>query len=125
VVRRYEDVLRGTPARLPQHRAEARPAYVRYPVFVPDRAAAVDALSRHTVPGLWFTSVLEEARRPSELGYRAGDCPNAEACACQLVNLPTHPRVSLRQADRIAGALAAAVGPAATDYSLAPALTAG
>ena len=105
----YGQRLRGTGVRLPQPPADAHPAYVRYPVYVPDREVAVRAISSRTVPGLWFTSVLEEAVSPSVLDYQLGDCPTAEACAAHLVNLPTHPRVSVRHARGIADALAAAV----------------
>ena len=72
---------------------DAEPAWVRYPVRVADREAAIEALRRHTVPGTWFTSVQEEAIRPTLNGYVAGTCPNAERAARELVNLPTHPRV--------------------------------
>ena len=70
---------------------DAEPAWVRYPVRVADRDAAIKALRRHTVPGTWFTSVQEEAIRPTINGYVAGTCPNAERAARELVNLPTHP----------------------------------
>jgi perosamine synthetase len=72
---------------------DADPAWVRYPVRVRDRDAAIEALRRRTVPGTWFTSVQEEAIRPTLNGYAAGACPNAERAARELVNLPTHPRV--------------------------------
>jgi dTDP-4-amino-4,6-dideoxygalactose transaminase len=73
---------------------DAEPAWVRYPVRVADRDAAIEALRRYTVPGTWFTSVQEEAIRPTLNGYVAGTCPTAERAARELVNLPTHPRVA-------------------------------
>ena len=72
----------------------AEPAWVRYPVRVADRDAAVRALRRRVVPGTWFTSVQEEAVRPTINGYVAGSCPRAETAGRQLINLPTHPRVT-------------------------------
>jgi dTDP-4-amino-4,6-dideoxygalactose transaminase len=72
---------------------DVEPAWVRYPVRVADREAAIRALRKHTVPGTWFTSVQEEAVRPTINGYVAGTCPLAERAARELVNLPTHPRV--------------------------------
>jgi dTDP-4-amino-4,6-dideoxygalactose transaminase len=78
---------------------------VRYPVRVPDRGAVVKAMSRHVVLGEWFTSVLEEADTPSHGGYVDGTCPRAEEVSRHLVNLPTHPRVTLEDAERMAGAL--------------------
>jgi dTDP-4-amino-4,6-dideoxygalactose transaminase len=85
------------------------PAIVRYPVRVPDRSAAVRAIAPHAVPGLWFTSVLEEAETPAHGGYVDGACPVAEDAARHLVNLPTHPRVTEEDAERIAEATAQAI----------------
>src|SRR5918992_1033919 len=45
----------------PSPPAASRPAYVRYPVWVDDRAAAVRRVAPHAVLGTWFTSVLDEA----------------------------------------------------------------
>ena len=85
------------------------PALVRYPMRVPDREAAVRAISPYAVPGLWFTSVLEEAENPGVCGYAAGTCPNAEVASRHLVNLPTHPRVNEADAEAIAVAAGAAI----------------
>jgi dTDP-4-amino-4,6-dideoxygalactose transaminase len=84
---------------------DAEPAWVRYPVRVADREAAIEALRRHTVPGTWFTSVQEEAIRPTLNGYGAGTCPTAERAARELVNLPTHPRVGAKDVAAIVEAM--------------------
>jgi perosamine synthetase len=86
----------------------AKPAFVRYPVWVEDRPATVRRVAPHAVLGTWFTSVVEEADSPSAGGYDSGSCPNAEAAARHLVNLPTHLRVRPRDVDAITAALAAA-----------------
>jgi dTDP-4-amino-4,6-dideoxygalactose transaminase len=83
----------------------ADPAFVRYPVWVDDRQAALRAIARHAVGGTWFTSVLEESESPSLIGYEAGTCPLAEAAASHLINLPTHPRVRLSDVEAITNAL--------------------
>jgi perosamine synthetase len=84
---------------------DAEPAWVRYPVRVADREAAIRALKPHTVPGTWFTSVQEEAVRPTINGYEAGTCPRAETAARELVNLPTHPRVTAKDVAAIVEAM--------------------
>jgi perosamine synthetase len=84
---------------------DAEPAWVRYPVRVANRDAAIRALRRRTVPGTWFTSVQEEAVRPTINGYVAGTCPRAEQAARELVNLPTHPRVSAKDVAAIVDAM--------------------
>jgi perosamine synthetase len=90
------------------------PAFVRYPLRVPDREAAVRAIAPHAVPGLWFTSVLEEAQTPEHGGYRAATCPTAEAAARTLVNLPTHLRVTEEDAATTARAAATAMAAASS-----------
>lgn len=90
---------------VPQPPPKAEPAFVRYPVWVEDRAVAVRATARHVVLGTWFTSVLEEALSPSHGGYEMGSCPRAEAAAQHLVNLPTHLRVGVRDAESMVSAV--------------------
>jgi len=103
----YARLLRDRGFAVPSWPAAGEPSWVRFPVTVPDREAAVRATRRHTVLGTWFTSVLEEATDPAQSGYVQGSCPVAERAADTLVNLPTHPRVRDRDALTIAGALPA------------------
>ena len=83
----------------------ATPGFVRYPVWVKDRTAAMQAAARHTVLGTWFTSVLEECASPAAAGYVPGSCPRAELAATHLVNLPTHLRVRKEDVEAITLAL--------------------
>jgi dTDP-4-amino-4,6-dideoxygalactose transaminase len=92
---------------MPRSPAQARPAYVRFPVYVDDPQAAVKAAASHASLGRWFTTVLLDAIDPASAGYVPGSCPAAELLTQRLVNLPTHRRVSLRDVDAIVAALAA------------------
>jgi perosamine synthetase len=85
---------------------QADPVYVRYPVWVEDRATVMRVATRDVTLGDWFTSVLEEAVSPASGGYEMGSCPRAEEAARHLVNLPTHPRVTLRDVSTIVSTLA-------------------
>lgn len=85
--------------------AQAAPAYLRYPLWTPDRQAAQRAAAAHAVLGTWFTSVLEEAASPLHGGYQMGACPVAEDAARHLVNLPTHQRVRASDAEGLIAAL--------------------
>lgn len=105
VAEEYERRLAERGFRLPQPPSETAPAYVRYPVWVADRASAVASVAPHGVLGTWFTSVLEEAADPRSAGYVDRSCPNAEAAAHHLVNLPTHPRVRPQDIEAIVAAL--------------------
>jgi perosamine synthetase len=92
----------------------AEPVWVRYPVHVPDREAAMRALAPHTVVGTWFSSVLEEAVSGKHGDYVTGTCPIAEDAARHLINAPTHERVRPEDAEGIAAALLRAVSPQRT-----------
>ncbi len=85
---------------------EANPAFVRYPVWVEDRAQVLRAEAPRALLGTWFTSVLEESTSPAYAGYQPGSCPRAEAAAQHLVNLPTHLRVTEQDAEVIARSIA-------------------
>lgn len=87
---------------VPRPPAHAQPAFVRYPIWVADRAVLLRAAARQALLGTWFTSVLEDADSPAAGGYEFGSCPRAEAVAQHLANLPTHPRVTVRDADALA-----------------------
>lgn len=102
---RYAEALGELGFAPPVVAPDVEPAWVRYPVRVADREAAIVALRPRTVPGTWFTSVQEEAVRPTINGYVEGTCPRAERAARELVNLPTHPRVTDRDVDAIVGLL--------------------
>lgn len=104
----YRALLEPSDLGLPQPPEASVPAYVRYPVWVEDPAAVERAVAARAVLGRWFTSVLEEAVDPRCGGYVPGSCPRAEDAARHLVNLPTHPRVSDRDAGEIAARVIAA-----------------
>jgi perosamine synthetase len=104
----YAGRLRNLGFDTPRPPDGAIPAYVRFPVWVRNRPAVVTAARAHAILGTWFTSVLEEATSPAAAGYELGSCPQAELAARHLVNLPTHPRVTRRDAELTVDALAAA-----------------
>lgn len=104
----YQTLLAPHGFRLPEPPPESQPAYVRYPLWVENRPAAERAMGTRAVLGTWFTSVLEEAVDPRYGGYLPGSCPRAEDAARHLVNLPTHGRVSERDAAEIAARIISA-----------------
>ena len=84
---------------------DSQPAYVRYPIMVSDRSAAIEAVSNSVILGQWFSSVLEESASPEFGGYILGSCPNAELVAKHLVNVPTHFRIRLKDVKPIVNGL--------------------
>lgn len=113
VARAYERLLRGHGIKVPNVADGAEPAFVRYPLWVDDRPAAMRAARPRILLGNWFTSVLEEAISPALGGYEAGSCPRAEAAAEHLINLPTHPRVTDGDVEEVVAVLAAKRAPLA------------
>jgi dTDP-4-amino-4,6-dideoxygalactose transaminase len=101
IARALEEGLAKYHFHLPKHPNGAEPSYVRYPILVSDRPAAMRAASRLVILGQWFDSVLEESVSPAYGGYEMGSCPNAELAAKHLVNLPTHFRIRERDIDPI------------------------
>ncbi|MBI4821014.1 MAG: DegT/DnrJ/EryC1/StrS family aminotransferase [Deltaproteobacteria bacterium] len=69
---------------------------VRYPIEVEDKAKVVARAARAGIElGTWFESPLHpKETNLAAHGYSAGSCPEGERVCAQLVNLPTHPRVS-------------------------------
>ena len=92
--------------RVPRTPDGAEPAFVRYPIWVEDRPAAIRAARPRVLLGNWFTSVLEEAASPEHGAYETGSCPRAEAAAQHLVNLPTHALIDDSDVDAIVSSLA-------------------
>src|SRR5206468_10890523 len=53
----YRALLLGWGLEVPRPPGKAQPAFVRYPVWVKDRAAALRMAAPHAALGTWFTSV--------------------------------------------------------------------
>jgi dTDP-4-amino-4,6-dideoxygalactose transaminase len=105
----YRQLLSELDLKQPQPPVNAEPAFVRYPVWVENRERVVAATVPFLVLGTWFTSVLEEAVTPGHGDYETGTCPVAEGAARHLINLPTHPRVGVSDAETIVAAVARAI----------------
>ncbi|NDY92603.1 DegT/DnrJ/EryC1/StrS family aminotransferase [Ideonella livida] len=100
--RRYDELLAGSPWLHPLAAPGTGPL-LRYPVAVRGgvaRDAAVAALQALGVePGVWFDDVVHPAGSLRH-GYAAGDCPQGEALAACILNLPLgeHAQLGHRQA---------------------------
>jgi perosamine synthetase len=80
----------------------SEPVFLRYPVLVDDKDAVLkEARLRSAEVGSWFETVLHPATKNLEqAGYIKGSCPVGEEVARSIVNLPTHPRVSIDDAKK-------------------------
>jgi perosamine synthetase len=94
---------------VPRPPARARPAFARYPICVPDKAAVMRAAAPHAVLGQWLREPVDGAVGPGGDSYEPGSCPCAEWIVAHLVNLPTHLKVRMDDVERIIAALAGTV----------------
>lgn len=87
-------------AALPTAMADDRPL-LRYPVRVANKAEVLREAKKARVEiGSWFEVPLHpEGTRMEDLGYLPGMCPEGELASKQVVNLPTHMKVSESTAD--------------------------
>jgi dTDP-4-amino-4,6-dideoxygalactose transaminase len=76
-------------------------AWLRYSVLVRDRPAFESRFGARIDLGTWFTTPIFGRDDAASIGYVAGSCPVAEHVARHIVNLPTHPRLPLRELERL------------------------
>jgi dTDP-4-amino-4,6-dideoxygalactose transaminase len=78
------------------------PVMVRYPVRIAQKDKALHEATKAGVElGSWFESPLHPIETPLETyDYKSGMCPEGEKAAREVVNLPLHPRVSEKMAER-------------------------
>ncbi|MBW8014698.1 MAG: hypothetical protein FVQ82_00800 [Planctomycetes bacterium] len=76
------------------------PVIVKYPVRITEKKKALEqAASAGIELGDWFESPLHAAEAPLQAyDYTPGQCPIAEKACDQVVNLPTHMRVTEKTA---------------------------
>jgi len=83
--------------------ASAEHVIVRYPVRVANKRAVLrQALTKGVELGSWFEIPLHpENIDMIRFGYRDGMCPESERAASEVVNLPTHLKISRDEASRV------------------------
>lgn len=79
-------------------------APLRFPLAVEERQKYMDALSKILRAEAWFDCLLQGAKEDSlhRFFYRKGMCPKAEKVSKLILNLPTHTKVSEKDAKEIA-----------------------
>lgn len=103
----YQKELEHTDCVLPRVPFKDTPVWLRFPIQHP-RAHDIlrNMRKKNVLVGDWYESPIAPAdTKASLLGYTAGSCPNAERLAQRTLNLPTHIRVSSREATRVVRAI--------------------
>jgi len=77
--------------------------YLRLPFLVSKPEGLISlAKKHHVLLGNWYRPVIApQGVDLKRAGYKLGSCPQAEAVSQQVVNLPTHPKMTLKHASRV------------------------
>lgn len=99
----YAEALRADGWDAPAWPSDSDVTPVRFPLRVSNKHEVLQLASRHMMEvGDWFVRPLHSHLAAQEqFGYTTGMCPIADRAAAEVINLPTHLRVSDRQARRV------------------------
>lgn len=84
-----------------------QPTFLRFPIKVkhPDKLISF-AKKRAILLGGWYRPIVSPPGVDlTKVGYKKGTCPKAEKASRLIVNLPTHPRMNLEDAQRVVAIL--------------------
>lgn len=99
----YSKELFKLPIKLPKVKKNCRHIFLRFTIRVPQARQLIAFAKKHQILlGDWYRSVI--APRGVDLKsvfYQPGSCPQAEQAAQESVNLPTYPRMTLKEAKRV------------------------
>jgi len=82
----------------------AEPVYTRYPLLSGNKQELLrEAQEAKIEVASWFDTPVHPLKKESwgQAGYRAGECPCAEKRGTELISLPTHLKVSEKDANRV------------------------
>jgi len=106
----YAETLDRESVRLPKARPDCRHVYHVYAVRTDDRDRLRDQLTSHGIQsGIHYPIPVHLQPAYADLGYGAGDFPNAEAAAREVLSLPLFPEMTREQVETVAAVVSAAV----------------
>jgi len=96
IAKHYQQALRLPPS-------PSGSIYLRLPLLVDQPENLINqAKKHHLLLGNWYRPIIApQGVDLKKAGYRTGSCPNAETSSQQVVNLPTHPKMTLKHASRV------------------------
>jgi dTDP-4-amino-4,6-dideoxygalactose transaminase len=105
----YAETLDPESVRLPKARPGCRHVYHVFAVRADDRETLRDVLAKQGIQtGIHYPIPVHLQPAHADLGYHAGDFPNAEAAAREVLSLPLFPEMSRDQVETVASAVSAA-----------------
>jgi dTDP-4-amino-4,6-dideoxygalactose transaminase len=104
----YYKELKDSSFILPKEFEKRKNVFLRFTVKHPDAISIIyrSWKKENILIGDWYTSPIAPADTKIEkMGYKMGDCPNAERLSNITFNLPTHINISIKDAERVVGFL--------------------
>lgn len=105
---RYRELLgdAGETILMPYEPEWSKAVYHLFVVRVPERDDAIDFLSQAGIgTGIHYPIPLHVQKAYSRLGYKAGDFPEAESAAAEILSLPLFPGLTIEQQKLVAAEL--------------------
>jgi dTDP-4-amino-4,6-dideoxygalactose transaminase len=120
--KRYDELLSGTTFDAPFVRDDVRHVFHVYAIRVQKRAELQAWLASHDIQsGIHYPIPVHLLPAFADLGYKAGDFPNAEMAAAEVLSLPMYPELTAENQQRVIAALSAfAQVPAGDHRELSP-----
>ena len=106
VAARYDEGLDGTAVGLPLSFADRRHVYHVYAVRTPRREELQRFLAERDIhTGIHYPIPVHLQKAFAELGHLAGDFPESEAAASEVLSLPMYPELGTEQQDLVIAAI--------------------
>jgi dTDP-4-amino-4,6-dideoxygalactose transaminase len=104
--RAYGELLRRTAYEPPVEAAYARHVYHVYAVRTRDRVAVQRTLHAHGIAsGIHYPVPVHLQPAYADLGYKAGDFPESERAANEVLSLPMYPELSHTEIEAVTAAI--------------------
>lgn len=114
--KRYDELLSGTAFNAPFVRDDVRHVFHVYAIRVQKREELQAWLSSQGIQsGIHYPIPVHLLPAFADLGYKAGDFPNAEVAAAEVLSLPMYPELTAGDQQQVVSALRAFVQTAADD----------
>ena len=102
LARRYTEKLMDVPLQVPEIPEEVRHVYHAYAVMVENRDELREYLASNGIQtSIHYPIPVHLQKAYADLGYKAGDLPNAEAACQKLLSLPLYPEMTTAQVDEV------------------------
>jgi len=98
----YSQNLKDTDLGLPKCPEGSEPAFLRYSIQTP-KASIIkkEAKKEKILLGDWYEVIAPKDTDLKAINYVKGSCPKAEEAALKIINLPTYPKMEIKDAERI------------------------